>query len=484
MKNTSRDIRRTRPGRFASGAVKGILAVVAWLAIWQVASLALANPWLLSSPVDTLGVWANLILTGRFWTVVVHSLMRIALGFVVAFAAGCALGYLAARLPGMRTFLKPAVLAVKSAPVVCIIALLLVAAGSSATTSIVVGLVVFPQFYHAVMEAALSRDTDIDEVLAVFGVSRVRRALCVELVAFGASIRSATAVAAGLAWKSGVAAEIIGLPGLSIGESVYLAKISLDSATIIAWTGTVILLSWLSERLLLALVDAGMGMPKRWLAAHVHRATEASCEPQGPSEGMPPACGLVVEGLARDHGTDAAGPLLRYADLHVPAGARLCVMAPSGAGKTTLLRIIAGIERPDTGTVVHDGTHNPPMSVVLQDRTLVPWASTLENIALVANDESELRHGMRMGRAILDEEDLAKPARALSGGMGRRAELCRALAHPSSIVILDEPFSGLDAHTKARCIDLVNRELGGRTLIIASHDEDDAAALGCDIVRL
>ena len=108
----------------------------------------------------------------------------------------------------------------------------------------------------------------------------------------------------------------------------------------------------------------------------------------------------------------------------------------------------------------------------------------LENIALVANDESELRHGMRMGRAILDEEDLAKPARALSGGMGRRAELCRALAHPSSIVILDEPFSGLDAHTKARCIDLVNRELGGRTLIIASHDAEDAAALGCDIVRL
>lgn len=484
MKNTSRDIRRTRPGRFASGAVKGILAVVAWLAIWQVASLALANPWLLSSPVDTLGVWANLILTGRFWTVVVHSLMRIALGFVVAFAAGCALGYLAARLPGMRTFLKPAVLVVKSAPVVCIIALLLVAAGSSATTSIVVGLVVFPQFYHAVMEAALSRDTDIDEVLAVFGVSRVRRALCVELVAFGASIRSATAVAAGLAWKSGVAAEIIGLPGLSIGESVYLAKISLDSATIIAWTATVILLSWLSERLLLALVDAGMGMPKRWLAARVHRATEASCEPQGPSEGMPPACGLVIEGLARDHGTDAAGPLLCYADLHVPAGARLCVMAPSGAGKTTLLRMIAGIERPDTGTVVHDGTRNPPMSVVLQDRTLVPWSSTLENIALVANDESELRHGMRMGRAILDEEDLAKPARALSGGMGRRAELCRALAHPSSIVILDEPFSGLDAHTKARCIDLVNRELSGRTLIITSHDEDDAAALGCDIVRL
>lgn len=484
MKHTSSDIHRTRPRRFASGAIKGALAVIAWLAIWQVASLALANPWLLSSPVDTLSVWASLILTGHFWEAVTHSLARIALGFVVAFVAGCALGYLAARLPGMRTFLKPAVLAVKSAPVVCIIALLLVAAGSNATTSIVVGLVVFPQFYHAVMEAALSRDTDIDEMLDVFGVPRARRALCVELVAFGASIRSATAVAAGLAWKSGVAAEIIGLPGLSIGESVYLAKISLDSATIIAWTATVILLSWLSEKLLLALVDASMGMPKRWLAARVRRVTKASCESQNSSESMPPACGLIVEGLTRDYGTDGAGPLLRYADLHVPAGARLCVMAPSGAGKTTLLRMAAGIERPDAGTVAHDGMHEPPMGVVLQDCTLVPWASTLENIALVANDESELRRGLHMCRAVLDEKDLARPARALSGGMSRRAELCRALAHPSSLVVLDEPFSGLDAATKARCVDLVNQELDGRTLIIASHDEDDAIALGCDVVRL
>lgn len=484
MKHASSDIHRTRPGRFALGAVKGALAVIAWLAIWQVASLALANPWLLSSPVDTLGVWANLILTGRFWEAVTHSLMRIALGFVIAFAVGCALGYLAARLPGLRTFLKPAVLTVKSAPVVCIIALLLVAAGSNATTSIVVGLVVFPQFYHTVMEAALSRDTEVDEVLDVFGAPRARRALCVELVAFGASIRSATAVAAGLAWKSGVAAEIIGLPGLSIGESVYLAKISLDSATIIAWTATVILLSWLSEKLLLALIDAGMGLPKRWLAARVRRAAEAPREPQGPPEGMPPACGLVVEGLTRNYGMDGTGPFLRYADLHVPAGTRLCVMAPSGAGKTTLLRMLAGIERPDAGAIGYNGMHNPPMSVVLQDCTLVPWTSTLENIALVANDESELRRGMRMCCAVLDEEDLAKPARALSGGMSRRAELCRALAHPSSIVILDEPFSGLDAHTKARCLDLVDQELNGRTLIIASHDEDDADALGCDIVRL
>ena len=85
---------------------------------------------------------------------------------------------------------------------------------------------------------------------------------------------------------------------------------------------------------------------------------------------------------------------------------------------------------------------------------------------------------------MLDEEALAKPARALSGGMRRRAELARALAHPSSLVILDEPFAGLDEATKERCTRVIDEELDGRTLIIATHDEKDARALGCDIVRL
>lgn len=456
-------------------------AVIAWLAIWQIVAWAIGNPWLLSGPVETLVAWGNLALTQGFWQAVARSFVRIALGFAVAFVTGCALGYLAARLPGLRTFLKPAVLAVKSAPVVCIIALLLVAVGSNATTAIVVGLVVFPQFYHAVMEAVLSRHSEVDEVLDVFGVPRLRRALCVELVAFGTAIRAATCTAAGLAWKSGVAAEIIGLPGISIGEGVYLAKISLDSASIIAWTATVILASWLSEKLLLLLVDAGVKLPRRWLAARVRKAT-TSPDAKPAAAVMPRPCAIDIDALERDYGTD--GPRLRYENLSVPAGGRVCVMAPSGAGKTTLLSMLAGINRPDAGKIAGVAPGHDTLSVVLQDCTLVPWASALENVALVAGDDAEIRRGLRLCRAMLDEEALGKPASALSGGMARRAELARALAHPSSLVILDEPFAGLDAATKERCMRLVDAELAGRTLVIATHDEDDAAALGAAVVRL
>lgn len=478
MGNDHQTRNRPSPAAFAKGA----LAIIAWLVIWQLIAVALGNPWLLSGPIETARTWGQLVLTTSFWQAVASSIARIAIGYGIAFVAGCVLGYLAAKLPGLRIFLKPAILVVKSAPVVCVIALLLVAAGSHVTTAIVVGLVVFPQFYHAVMEASLSRDSEVDKVLDVFDVPAMRRALCVELVAFGTSIRAATATAAGLAWKSGVAAELIGLPGISIGEGVYLAKISLDSASIIAWTVTVIVLSWLSEKLLISLVDAIMKLPRRWLAARV-RAAMAAKGADTPVTTAP--TDLRIEGLACVYDTDGDTPLrLDYENLTVTAGARLCVMAPSGAGKTTLLSMLAGIKRPSAGTIAYDNGQAPAMAAVLQDCTLLPWASALENIALMAKDASEIRRGMRLCRAMLDEEAVAKPARALSGGMRRRAELARALAHPSSLVILDEPFAGLDAATKERCTRVIDEELDGRTLIIATHDEEDAAALGCDIVRL
>ena len=474
--------RQTRNRRSPAAFAKGALAIIVWLVIWQLVAVALGNPWLLSGPVETAQTWGQLVLTASFWQAVASSIARIAIGYGIAFVAGCVLGYLAAKLPGLRIFLKPAILVIKSAPVVCVIALLLVAAGSHVTTAIVVGLVVFPQFYHAVMEASLSRDSEVVKVLDVFDVPAVRRALCVELIAFGTSVRAATATAAGLAWKSGVAAELIGLPGISIGEGVYLAKISLDSASIIAWTATVIVLSWLSEKLLIKLVDAIVKLPRRWLTARVRTAMTA----KGADAPMTTApTSLRIEGLACTYDTDGGAPLcLNYEDLTVAAGARLCVMAPSGAGKTTLLSMMAGIKQPSAGTIAHDDGQTPAMAAVLQDCTLLPWASALENIALVAKDASEIRYGARLCRAMLDEEALAKPARALSGGMRRRAELARALAHPSSLVILDEPVAGLDTATKERCTRLIDEELDGRTLIIATHDEEDAAALGCDIVRL
>lgn len=460
------------------------LAVVIWLLVWQFASIAIGNTWLLSGPLDTLTAWFSLLCTIDFWEAVAHSLLRIAIGFIAAFILGCVLGYLAARRTWLRTLLKPAVLAIKSAPVVCIIALLLVAIGSNATTSVVVGLVVFTQFYHSVMEAVLSRDARMDETIAVFNVPRARRIFCYELVAFASSLRSSFAIAAGLAWKSGVAAEIIGLPGLSIGEGVYLAKISLDSASIIAWTATVILLSWITEKLLLALLRAAMLVPKRWLSKRVQEARDTHTQqPLQIQQPLPEGLDLIA--LKRKYLlADEDSQTVSFADLTINAGERICIMAPSGWGKTTLLRMLAGIDLPSSGQVRFLHSTQPSVSMVQQECTLLLWATALENIAFVSHSPSEINEGMQLCSLLLGKENLTKPASALSGGMKRRAELARALAHPSSLVLLDEPFAGLDAESKNRCAQAINQTLAGRTLILATHDENDADLLGCKIVHL
>lgn len=461
------------------------LCIAAWLVIWHIVSVAAHNPWLIAGPVDTLIAWADLAGSTAFWLSVAHSLGSIALGFVVAFAGGLIMGYAAAQLDGLRMFLKPAITVVKSAPVVCIIVLLLVCTGAQATTSIVVALVVFPQFYHAIIEAMMSRDERFDEVLDVFGVPRMRRVLCVEAVAFGSTVRAALAVAVGLAWKSGVAAELIGLPAASIGEGVYLAKISLESASIIAWTATVILLSWATEVLLLAFTERVLQAPHRWLIARVRRAlalgepSQLLCEA---FEHIAPASVSIV-GVTRTFQNEEACEGIVYRDRAMPAGRRFCVMAPSGGGKTTLLRMIARIDVPDSGAIDH-APCGQSVSVMLQEDMLLRWATAAENIALVACDDAEMQRGNAYLRRLFDEADLSKAVRDLSGGMRRRAELCRALAHPASLVILDEPFSGLDEQTKLRCIRLIDEALCGRTLIFATHDEADAVALGAEVLHL
>lgn len=463
---------------------KATLIIACWLVVWQLLAMLVDNRWLVCGPADALASWAELAVTSSFWFAIACSLGRIALGFLVAFVAGVLLGYAGAKLPLLRDFIKPLVTVVKSAPVVCIIALLLVGTGASAATSIVVVLVVFPQFYHAVLENIGARDEQLDAVLDVFGVSPWRKALFVEFVSLGTVLRATCAIAAGLAWKSGVAAELIGLPAMSIGTGVYLAKISLDSATIIAWTATVILLSWLSEKLLLLVMDLLLRLPKHALASRARRALEATEGVNVESE-RSAGCAVAIEELVRTFDVTDEGEspcALIYRDMKIAPGARVCLIAPSGTGKTTLLRMIAGIDEADEGEV-----SLPPdstMSIVLQDGTLVPWATPLENIALVACDDDEIRRGYQDLLQVFDAVDLAKTASALSGGMKRRVELCRALAHRSQMVLADEPFSGIDEEMKKRCIHLIDQRIQGRTLILATHDESDAELLGARIIRL
>ena len=201
---------------------------------------------------------------------------------------------------------------------------------------------------------------------------------------------------------------------------------------------------------------------------------------------------LTISAVARRFptGTEA----LRDASLRLQASDFLALLGPSGCGKSTLLRLIAGLDRPNSGTLTWDAGHPPKpgdIGYVFQDATLLPWASAEENIFLPLR----LR-GMSRARAQPDIDAVlarvgltgfehARP-RQLSGGMRMRVSIARALVTKPRLLLMDEPFAALDEFTRHRLqADLLTlwRDLGC-TVVFVTHSIYEAAFLARRIVLM
>ena len=159
-----------------------------------------------------------------------------------------------------------------------------------------------------------------------------------------------------------------------------------------------------------------------------------------------------------------------------------CLMGSSGIGKTTLLRILIGLERADSGSV--SGIDTKSISCMFQENRLIPDLSAIDNVRIVLRgkpNRQEIRNNLL---SILPDDSLDIPVSSLSGGMKRRVALARALSYPGKLIILDEPFTGLDKDTKLNVIDYILKMRNNRTLLIATHETDDANLLGAEIIKL
>ena len=173
--------------------------------------------------------------------------------------------------------------------------------------------------------------------------------------------------------------------------------------------------------------------------------------------------------------------VLEDVSLTLEPGAAVCLMAPSGRGKTTLLRCIAGLEKPDGGQIIGRPER---IGYVFQEDRLCDGFSAADNIRLGtgrAVSEGDIRrHLAELGLA----GSLDQPVRELSGGMRRRVAICRAVCFGGGLLLLDEPFKGLDAETRQQAAAYILRHRNGAAVVCVTHDREDAAALGAEIVAL
>lgn len=423
-----------------------ILVFLFWLGVWYLTACLVNNRVLLASPLETGKKLIGFLADAEVYRIVFYSLLRIGTGFLLGLSMGVLFAVCSSRCSLAERMLTPLMGLFQAVPVASFAVILLIWWGSDGLTVAVCYMVVLPLIYAGTLEGLKAVDSKKKEMAELYRFPFLTKAVYLYRDALKPYLRGNLQVALGMSWKSGIAAEVIGVPRWSVGEQLYLSKIYLDTAGVFAWTGLVILLSGFFGKLVMFLCEIFF----RW---------EPSCKK---------ASGCDKERVPE---------ILTVSDLKVSFGDRNvfehfngswekgCIhylKSPSGSGKTTLFRVMSGLIRPDGGNL--EGFRDCVM--MFQEDRLFEDYSPVKNLEMITGD-AELAEELLL--ELLSSDCLRQPCSTLSGGMKRRVALARAMETDSPVLLLDEPFTGMDRDTCKRAMAYIRRRQQGRTILIATH---------------
>ncbi len=436
---------------------KKILIVVCWIFMWQLAAALVGNRILLVGPLQTLQALGERALRGDFWLSVGHSLLRIGAGFASGLAIGLLLAAGSSRYKLLEEVLAPVMALLKAIPVASFVVLFLIWWRSAVLATAVSFCIVLPNIYVNTLEGIRHVDPRLLEMAQVLEIPAWNRFFYIYRPALKPYLDSAIHISAGMSWKSGVAAEVIGIPALSVGDQLYLSKIYLDTAGVLAWTAVTVLASVACEQAVLAL----------W---RMFQRLEPGCRAAGPLSGTSPKTEprTVLE-LAHVSKCYQGRTVLEDVSGCFERGQTYFFRTPSGSGKTTLFRLIAGLEEPEEPACVR--RLGSKITMVFQEDRLCEEYNALVNVDMVTGNREKSREHLRL---LLEEEDLGRPCRELSGGMKRRVAIARAVAAGGDVILLDEPYGGLDGESRRRVERYLHAFGACSAVLLATHVEENA----------
>ncbi len=515
-------------------------AALLWIVIWQVAATYVNRRLLIPipTPVSTAAALIRLSADRSFFHAVFLSILRITVGFLSAFVVGTLLAVLSVKSEFVHVLTAPLLQLIRAIPVASFTILVFLWVTRERIPSVISFFTVLPVIWANVESGLRAADEGLVEMARVFGLPGGRILREILLPSIRPYIASAAANGIGFAWKSGVAAEVICRTQDSLGNLLWQGKSTVEYDEVFAVTLVIvalsILLQWAASLLLRgrlgaqgaarrsaeraeggapaglqqgailrsaerAEAGASAGLPQQEAILRsaeraeadasaglqqqeaVHRSAGGAAVNSSLSEPNmepPPARTVALERVSFYY--DRRKPLVKDLSLQLAPGSRRVVTGASGAGKTTLLRLVMGLTRPKSGTVTRP--EDLRISPVFQEDRLIPWKNVLDNVTFFADGEEEKARQLLTELGLGDSMSLLPEE--LSGGMKRRAALARALTHPFDLLVLDEAFTGLDRETKAQCLSIADREIGGRMLLMASHDPAEAEALGAEACSL
>ncbi len=430
--------------------IRKTIIIISWLLVWQLLSLWVDNRILLVGPVETVKVLVRLLLEGSFWKACLGTLIRISMGFMAGTFLGIVLAILSARHKLVEEILAPPMTLIKAVPVASFVVIFLIWWGSTQLATVISFCIVLPNLYVNTLEGIKSTDKRLLEMAQVFELPVWNRFFYIYRPALRPFWDSAVKLAVGMSWKSGVAAEVIGLPANAIGEQLYMSKIYLDTSGVLAWTIVIILLSTGFEKAVLWLWKCFCS----WEPVCKPAVKAAVTDLQEKT--------LCLKRVTKKYHDEV---VLEDFSAEYEPGREYLLNSPSGSGKTTLLRLVAGLEQPDVGEVDRKGAG---VAFLFQEDRLCEEYSALKNVEMITGNKAQARDRLLQ---LLEAEDLEKPCRELSGGMKRRVALARALAAEADILLLDEPYTGLDEVNREKVRSCIAEHTQGRIVLLASHVE-------------
>lgn len=243
-----------RKERSQKERIKMVFIVLFWLVAWEIADRVINNRLILSGPIHIVEALVENVQQSDFWVICGASFLRITIGFLLSFVFGFLLGMASYRFKGLRDFIEPIMVTLKTVPMISFVIMLLIWVGNQALTIYLSFLIVLPLIYTSTLSGFENVNAEMLEMAETFHLSRWKKFLYIYRPSFLPYLLSSCKVALGMSWKSGIMAEVIGTPKPSIGREMYAAKTYLQTADLFAWTIVVIVLSIVFEKAFLWLL--------------------------------------------------------------------------------------------------------------------------------------------------------------------------------------------------------------------------------------
>lgn len=434
---------------------------------WQLLSWQMAQPQLIPSFPDLIRALFRLVYSPGFLVSIGTTCLRACVGLLLSLAAASITAFLLNRSEAIRFLFMPWLSLLRSVPVISFILLALIFLNPEMIPLLIAFLTMYPLLTENLLKGLMNRRDSWKMLARQFHLNAWNRLFQINYPQLRPYLFSGLASAVGFGWRAIIMGEVLSQCVDGIGKRMKEAQVFIDVPELIAWTLVAIVLSWLTDKLISRLSDWQPSVRYR------HSAVELQAVSLKPND-------ICLTDVSYSYGVHHMNIILKTGKIYA-------LSAPSGQGKTTLLQLLNGTLRPTGGEI----TGLPQQTANLfQEPTLLPQLTAKENIMLggaAYYDRAILeQQSLRLLAAFQLEKQAERYPAALSYGQQQRVALARALMFPAGLLLLDEPFNGLDVELRqlvARFLVEWQQEKQA-TVVFSSHHADEIRAMNAEVITL